>query len=73
MIAHRISVGRMVSLKGFKELKENFVLGLFASNHIRVLRSVVCALDICNINETTLVLVENVEGFHGDAGSRLVH
>jgi len=61
------------SLKGLEELLEDLLLSLLSGNNVWVLVSGVDSTDVVDVDETTTVLVEDVEGLGNDLLSVLVH
>ena len=63
----------MVSLERVEELEENLVLGPIASDDIRVLGSVVDALDVLDTDAAGAVSVHNAEGAQSETPTEVVH
>lgn len=63
----------MLSLESLKELLENLIFSLLASENFWVSISSVDALDVVNIDPTIVIFVENIVGLEDDLLSSRVH
>ena len=68
LVAHRVS-----SLERFEELRENLLLGLLASNDIRVLAGGVDATNIVDVDHARAISVHLIESLHNDSFTGRVH
>ena len=72
-VARVFSAITVVLLEGIDELVQDFILGLLARLNVRVHLSVVLLADVVNLDDTTAVLVHDLEGFLSKALSEVVH
>jgi hypothetical protein len=73
IVGSAIVAHSMLSLESLKELLEDLILSLLASENFGVSVGSVDALDVVDINPTVVISIENIVGLHDDLLSGGVH
>lgn len=73
MVCCRLVLDSIVHVKGVKELHENVVLSSLSSFDIGMLRGVVAALDVIDVNSSATVSVELLKSRSDQLFSELAH